>query len=58
LLYLCSSESEQVQKAVETLTEVYEIARYGVEPPTADQVQAAQEAFAQIDEALRSKTTP
>jgi hypothetical protein len=57
LLYLCSSESEQVRQAVETLTAVYEVARYGVDPPTADQVQAAQDAFAQVNAALQSRTT-
>jgi len=55
LLYLCSSESEQVRQAVETLTAVYEVARYGLEPPTADQVRTAQDAFAQIEAALQSK---
>jgi hypothetical protein len=58
LLYLCSTESEQVRNAVETLTGVYEVARYGVEPPNADQVQAAQEAYAQIDAALHSRSSP
>jgi hypothetical protein len=55
LLYLCSSESEQVRQAVETLTAIYEVARYGVEPPTEAQVRAAKEAFTQIDAALQSK---
>jgi len=55
LLYLCSSESEQVRDAVETLTAVYEVARYGLEPPSADQVQAAQDAFDQIEAALQSR---
>jgi hypothetical protein len=56
LIYLCSSESEQVRKAVETLTGAYEVARYGVEPPTTAQVEAAQEAYAQIDAALRPRS--
>jgi hypothetical protein len=55
LLYLCSSESEQVRQAVETLTAVYEVARYGDEPPTAGQVRAAEDAFAEIDAALQAK---
>jgi hypothetical protein len=58
LLYLCASESEEVRQAVETLTAVYEVARYGVEPPTADQVQAAQDAFARIEGALQARSTP
>jgi hypothetical protein len=57
LLYLCSTESEQVRQAVETLTAVYEVARYGVEPPTDEQVRAAQDAFAQIDAALTSRSS-
>jgi hypothetical protein len=57
LLYLCSSESEHVRRAVEILTAVYEVARYGVDPPTADQVQDAQDAFAQIEAALQSRST-
>jgi hypothetical protein len=57
LLYLCSSESAEMRQAVETLTAAYEVARYGVEPPTADQVRAAQDAFAVIDAKLRSQPT-
>jgi hypothetical protein len=56
LLYLCSSEPEQIRQAVETLTAVYEVARYGVDPPTADQVQAAQDAYVQIEAVLRSRS--
>jgi hypothetical protein len=56
LIYLCSSESEQVRHAVETLTGVYEVARYGVDPPTAEQLRAAQDAFDQIDAALQSRS--
>jgi hypothetical protein len=55
LLYLCSSESEEVRQAVETLTAAYEVARYGVEPPTSEQVRAAQSAYARIDAALQSR---
>lgn len=57
LLYLFAPESEKVRQAVETLTAVYEVARYGAEPPTADQVRAAQDAFAELDVALQSRST-
>ena len=56
LLYLCSSESAEVRQAVETLTATYEVARYGVEPPTVEQVQAAERAFAEIDAVLQSRS--
>jgi hypothetical protein len=56
LRYLCSTESDSVRQAVEILTASYEVARYGVEPPTPDQVQAAQDAFTQIDAALQSRS--
>ena len=51
LLYLCREE----QSSLETLTRAYVIARYGVSPPTREQVQAAQEAFGRIDAAFQTK---
>jgi hypothetical protein len=39
---------------LERLTAIYEVARYGLEPPTQDQVRAAQEAFTRIDARLQS----
>jgi hypothetical protein len=58
LYYLWSSDLPEVRQALETLTAVYEVARYGTEPPTREQVMAAQDAFVQIDAALQSETTP
>lgn len=46
--YLCPEE----QKALEILTSAYETARYGLVPPSHEQVQAAQAAFARIDATL------
>jgi hypothetical protein len=51
LSYLCPEE----RTSLETLTRVYVVARYGVEPPTHEQVEAAQEAFGRVDAALRAK---
>ncbi len=51
LLYLCEDE----RKSLETLTLAYEVARYGIAPPTPGQVQAAQDAFARIDAALQAR---
>ena len=48
--YLCPKE----QSALEALTSAYETARYGLVPPTLEQVQAAQEAFARIETALQA----
>lgn len=48
--YLCAQE----QDPLETLTLAYETARYGLLPPTGEQVQAAREAFARIDAALQA----
>ena len=48
--YLCSKE----QGDLEALTFAYEGARYGLVPPTREQVQAAQEAFARIERALQA----
>jgi hypothetical protein len=48
--YLCTQE----QDALETLTLAYEMARYGLLPPTREQVRAAREAFARIDAALQA----
>jgi hypothetical protein len=39
-----------VKRAIAALTRAYEGARYGRQPPTLEQVQAAQEAFAQLGE--------
>jgi hypothetical protein len=50
LFYLCSEE----QGALEILTSAYEIARYGREPPTREQMQAAQEAYTRIEAALQA----
>jgi hypothetical protein len=46
---LCPEE----RPSLEVLTSVYVIARYGAEPPTQDQVQAAQAAFDRIDAVLK-----
>jgi hypothetical protein len=48
---ICSEE----RSSLETLTLVYMVARYGVVPPTHEQVLAAQDAFARIDAALQAK---
>jgi hypothetical protein len=53
LSYLCEDERE----SLETLTLAYEVARYGITPPTPGQVQAAQDAFAHIDAALQARST-
>jgi hypothetical protein len=58
LYHLWSLDLPEVRHALETLTAVYEVARYGIEPPTHEQVMAAQDAFVQIDAALQPKTTP
>jgi hypothetical protein len=50
LLRLCPGERE----SLETLTLVYEIARYGSVLPTRDQLRATQEAFLRIELALQS----
>jgi hypothetical protein len=51
LSYLCSEE----QASLETLTLAYVIARYSLSPPTQEQVQSAQEAFARVDAALQAR---
>jgi len=51
LSYLCPDE----QVSVRVLTQAYVTARYSVEPPTGEQVRAAEAAFARIDEALQAK---
>lgn len=40
---------------IRVLTEVYDVARYGTEPPTPEQVEAARQAFGRIDIALQKK---
>jgi hypothetical protein len=54
LLQFCPEE----RASLETLTRVYVVARYGTLPPTGDQVQAAQEAYTRIDNALKAKFAP
>jgi hypothetical protein len=44
----------EASAAVAELTAVYVMARYGTDPPTADQVRVAREAYARIETALRS----
>jgi hypothetical protein len=39
--------------SIDTLTRVYALARYGVDPPTADQVEDAREAFEEVSAALQ-----
>jgi hypothetical protein len=54
LLSLCEDE----RQSLETLTLAYEVARYGLAPPTPGQVQSAQDAFAHIDTALQARDKP
>ncbi len=50
LVELCAGQED----ALRTLTGAYGQARYGAVPPTHEQVQAAQDAYARIDAALRA----
>lgn len=47
------SHSTEERPAWDTLTQVYNIARYGVQPPTHEQVRMAQDAFARIEPVLK-----
>ena len=49
------SPSIEEQSAWDALTQAYNIARYGVNPPTREQVQMAVEAFAKIEPALQKQ---
>lgn len=51
LQYLCPNE----QASLDALTSVYTVARYGDLPPSMEQVQAAQSAYARIDTVLQTK---
>jgi hypothetical protein len=51
------SYSFEERAAWETITRVYNVARYGLFPPTQDQVQMAQDAFARIEPLLRKRET-
>ena len=51
LLYLCPEQRESLN----TLTRAYVVARYGILPPSADQVRAAKEACERISEVLEAK---
>jgi hypothetical protein len=51
LVDLCPAE----MPSVDVLTQVYMIARYSVEPPTADQVEDARKAFDKVNVALQRK---
>lgn len=50
LVGLCPQESA----AVDALTEVYVVARYGIDPPTVEQVEVAQKAYARIETAVQA----
>lgn len=43
------------REAWDTITEVYDVARYGVQPPTEEQAQLVRQAFARIEPALKKK---
>ena len=45
----------EARSSIETLTSAYEIARYGMAPPTNEQVRAAQDASANVHTALRDR---
>jgi hypothetical protein len=50
-----SDLAPDAQASLETLTSAYETARYGVVPPTREQAKGAEEAFVDIDSALRAE---
>jgi hypothetical protein len=54
LSYVCS----QARKDLEIVTAAYEAARYGVSPPTREQIEAAQEAFRRIDAVMQAAKKP
>jgi hypothetical protein len=50
-----SDLAPEAQASLETLTSAYETARYGAVPPTREQAKGAEEAFVDIDSALRAE---